>query len=66
MTGPSPSNPNPDQPAPGDGDETKPTASTSDSNEAPDKDTPAWQGAEPNDAVGLVDPRPEIPNPPGL
>ena len=36
------------------------------SNEAPDRDTPAWEGPEPDDATGLVDPRHEIPNPPGL
>ncbi len=36
------------------------------SNEAPDRDTPAWEGAEPTDAVGLVDPRHEIRTPPGL
>ena len=34
--------------------------------EAPDRDTEAWAGSEPGDAVGLVDPRREIPNPPGL
>ena len=66
MTGPRPSDPNPDRPAPDVGDETKSTATPADSNEAPDKDTPAWQGAEPDDAVGLIDPRPEIPSPPGL
>lgn len=43
-----------------------PVPAESGSNEAPDRDTPAWEGAEPEDAVGLVDPRPEIPNPPGL
>ena len=36
------------------------------SDEAPDHDSPAWEGAEPKHAVGLVDPRHEIPNPPGL
>ena len=39
---------------------------SSPSDESPDRDTPAWEGAEPNDAVGLIDPRPEIPTPPGL
>ncbi len=34
--------------------------------EGPDRDTDAWEGAEPEDAVGLVDPRREIPNIPGL
>ena len=34
--------------------------------ESPDIDTAAWEGAEPDEAIGLVDPRPEIPNPPGL
>ena len=36
------------------------------SDESPDRDTQAWEGSEPGDAVGLVDPRHEIPNPPGL
>ena len=36
------------------------------SNEAPDEDPSAWEGTTPDDAVGLVDPRHEIPIPPGL
>lgn len=46
--------------------ETNPTGAAKPSNEAPDRDTPAWEGAEPSDDVGLVDPRREIPNPAGL
>ena len=42
----------------------KPIPSASD--EAPDRDTQAWEGSQPEDSVGLVDPRHEIPNPPGL
>ena len=34
--------------------------------EDPDLDTAAWEGTEADDAVGLVDPRHEIPNPPGM
>ena len=34
--------------------------------EDPDLDSTAWEGAEATDAVGLVDPRHEIPNPPGM
>ena len=41
--------------------------SPADSNEAPDVDPPAWEGAEPKEAGrGLIDPRPEIPSPEGL
>lgn len=40
--------------------------SSTPSDESPDRDTPAWEGSEPSDAVGLIDPRPEIPTPPGL
>ena len=37
------------------------------SNESPDVDPPAWEGAEPGDeGRGLLDPRPEIPMPEGL
>ena len=46
--------------------ETKPTGQASPSDESPDRDTPAWEGAEPTEAIGLVDPRHEIPTPPGL
>ena len=55
---PPPNRPEPDQTAPKDPE--KPM------DESPDIDTAAWEGAEPDEAVGLVDPRPEIPNPPGL
>ncbi len=40
---------------------------SSDSNEAPDGDPPAWEGSEPGEPTpALIDPRPEIPSPPGL
>lgn len=50
----------------GQGGETNPNPLTSPSDESPDRDTPAWEGAEGSDPVGLVDPRREIPSPPGL
>lgn len=53
----------PDDPTPGQG---SPAGAGAASNEAPDRDTPAWEGAEPGESVGLVDPRHEIPNPAGL
>ena len=36
------------------------------SDESPDRDTQSWEGTEPGESIGLVDPRREIPNPPGL
>ncbi len=56
--------PKPDPPAPSRSPE--PTPAPAPTEEAPDRDTPAWEGADPDDAVGLVDPRREIPSPPGL
>ena len=43
-----------------------PTPARSPQEEAPDRDTPAWEGSDPADSVGLVDPRREIRTPPGL
>jgi len=45
-----------------------PAGSGAGSNEAPDVDTPAWEGPVPEGDEGprLVDPRPEIPGPAGI
>ncbi len=43
------------------------TPEVPDSNESPDVDPPAWEGAESDEeGRGLIDPRPEIPTPEGL
>ena len=34
--------------------------------ESPDQDPPAWLAPGPDDKIELIDPRHEIPNPPGL
>ncbi len=71
MSHPSPTQPDPDEPGtnpstPPGGDEPHPNPPTSPGDESPDRDTPAWEGSQANDPVGLVDPRREIPTPPGL
>ena len=62
---PEPAHDPPDAASPGDG-AARPDRPASPQREGADRDTPAWEGAEPDDAVGLVDPRREIPNPPGM
>lgn len=66
MTDSSPNQPDPKIPMPSGDDKTNTNPLTTPSDESPDRDTPAWEGANAEDPVGLVDPRREIRTPPGL